>query len=199
MAPLSEWSAAASSAWVIPGWWRTAWIQSISAVPISSSRMARRTRCSASRAILVIFLAGCSMVEISSFPCGYNYLVAPTTCFRAQYITLLGKMQGFFDFRRKAVGPRVPARGRKLRTQRGLTDLRRSRTTFCREAALTYLCARRAHLLSSQGEELPAPHSLFAAKRERAAGAVQERKRQGHRGSPPDWKREWAPGPFFAG
>ena len=77
----------------------------------------------------------------------------------------------------------------------GLTDLRRSRTTFCREAALTYLCARRAHLLSSQGEELPAPHSLFAAKRERAAGAVQERKRQGHQGSMSYMKRARAPGP----
>ena len=31
--------------------------------------------------------------------------------------------------------------------------------------------------------------------RERAAGAVQERKRQGHQGSMPYMKREWAPGP----
>ena len=75
---------------------------------------------------------------------------------------------------------------------------RQSRPLFCREAALTFLCGQRPHFFPSQREELPAPHSLFAAKRERAAGAVQETKRHGHQGSMSYTKREWAPGPQSA-
>ena len=44
---------------------------------------------------------------------------------------------------------------------------------------LTHPCGQGPHFFLPQGEASSAPHSLFAAKRERAAGAVQERKRQG--------------------
>lgn len=55
MAALSACRSSASCAWVQPGWWRSAWIRSISAVPTPSSRTVSRTSFSASRAIFVIF------------------------------------------------------------------------------------------------------------------------------------------------
>ena len=81
MAGLSVLSAAASSVCEMPGWWRTACMQSISAVPRPSPRIASSTRCSASRAIVVIFRAGCSIAIGQSFlsGCTYNYIVAHTT------------------------------------------------------------------------------------------------------------------------
>ena len=60
---------------------------------------------------------------------------------------------------------------------------------------LTQFCARRAHFLPPPRGVLSSPPFSFRAKRERAAGAVQERTRQGHESLLPYMKREWAPGP----
>ena len=69
-------------------------------------------------------------------------------------------------------------RGKKVpRTARD-GGLRRSRTLFCRKAAQTHPCGQRPRFLPPPRGVLPSPPFSFRAKRERAAGAVQERKRQ---------------------
>ena len=60
---------------------------------------------------------------------------------------------------------------------------------------LTQFCARRAHFLPPPRGVLSSPPVSFRAKRERAAGAVQERTRQGHGSLSSCMKHEWAPGP----
>ena len=71
---------------------------------------------------------------------------------------------------------------------------RQSRTTFCREAALIF-CGQRPHFLPPPRGVLSSPPFSFRAKRERAAGAVPERTRQGHGSLSSCMKHEWAPGP----
>ena len=63
VAALSACSSSASWACVQPGWWRSAWMRSISAVPTPSSRIVSRMSFSASRAIFVIFR---SVISIDS-------------------------------------------------------------------------------------------------------------------------------------